>query len=185
MQARTKTQRCNKAACKKTENLVFYRYRIFLGGMDMSRHNELAKQNFINGMNCAQSVFCAFGDVHGFDADTAYRISSSFGGGIGRLREVCGALSGALMVMGMLEGGYPAGDGLAKAAHYKKIQSFAKAYGEEIGSIKCWKILGLDEGPSEPVPEAHTPEYLASRPCVRCVEAAAQLLDEFLEAREA
>ncbi len=150
----------------------------------MSRHSELAKQNFINGMNCAQSVFCAFADVHGFDADTAYRISSSFGGGIGRLREVCGALSGALMVMGLLEGGYPVSDGAAKAAHYKKIQVFASAYEKEIGSIKCWKILGLEEGPSEPVPEAHTPEYLAKRPCVRCVEAAARLLDAFIDEQQ-
>ena len=148
----------------------------------MSKHSQLARQNFINGMNCAQSVFCAFDDVHGFDADTAYRISSSFGGGIGRLREVCGALSGALMVMGMLEGGYPVSDGEAKAAHYKMIQEFAEKFRQEVGSIKCWQILGLPEGPSEPVPEYHTPEYLERRPCPRCVETAARILDEFLEA---
>lgn len=149
----------------------------------MSKHSELAKQNFINGQNCAQSVFTAFCDVHGFDPDTAYRISSSFGGGIGRLREVCGALSGALMVMGYVVGTYPTTDGEAKAAHYKMIQTFAKKFEAEAGSIKCWKILDLPEGPSEPLPEQHTPEYLAIRPCPRCVEIAARLLDEFLEER--
>ena len=149
----------------------------------MSYHSTIARDNFINGMNCAQSVFTAFSDVHGLDADTAYRVSSSFGGGIGRLREVCGALSGALMVIGWLEGVYPVTDGEAKAAHYKSIQEFAKKYENEIGSIKCWRILDLPEGPSEPVPEYHTPEYLASRPCPHCVEVAARLLDEYLEER--
>lgn len=147
----------------------------------MSRHSQTAKDNFINGQNCAQAVFSAFCDITGFDSDIAYRVSSSFGGGMGRLREVCGALSGALMVLGMLEGTYPVTDGEAKAEHYRKIQEIARRFEEEIGSIKCWKILGLPEGPSVPVPEYHTPEYLASRPCPGCVEAAARILDEFLD----
>lgn len=149
----------------------------------MSKRSQEAKDNFINGMNCAQAVFSAFGDVTGFDKETSYRISSSFGGGIGRLREVCGALSGALMVLGWLEGTYPVTDGEAKAEHYRMIQEIAKRFENEIGSIKCWKILGIPEGPSVPVPEYHTPEYLATRPCPGCVEAAARILDEFLEER--
>ena len=150
----------------------------------MSKHSEEAKLNFINGQNCAQAVFSAFSDITGFDKDAAYRLSSSFGGGIGRLREVCGALSGALMVLGWLEGTYPVTDGEAKAAHYRDIQEIARRFEAEAGSIKCWKILGIPEGPQEPVPEYHTPEYLAKRPCPRCCEIAARVLDEFLEERE-
>lgn len=146
----------------------------------MSIRSENAKQNFINGYNCAQSVFCACQDVTGLDELYAYCISSSFGGGMGRLREVCGALSAAFMVLGLLEGDYRPGDGESKSAHYRKVQEFARQFEEKIGSIKCWKILGLPEGPSEPLPEMHTPEYLAKRPCLRCIEAAAQIVDEYL-----
>lgn len=146
----------------------------------MIGHEKAAAANFIGGYNCAQSVFTAFCDVHGFDRETAARVSSSFGGGVGRLREICGALSGALMVLGCVEGGYEAGDIEAKAAHYRDIQEFARRFEKEIGSISCRSILGLPPGPSDPIPEAHSPQYLAMRPCLRCVETSARLLDEFL-----
>ena len=146
----------------------------------MTQHGNLAVSNFMGGFNCAQSVFTAFCDVHGLDRDTAARVSSSLGGGVGRLREICGALSGALMVIGCLEGGYDGGDIESKTAHYRDIQEFARRFEKEIGSIICRDILGLPPGPSDPVPEPHSPQYLASRPCPRCVETSARLLDAFL-----
>ena len=146
----------------------------------MMHHDTFAAANFMSGLNCAQSVFTAFCDVHGLDRDTAARVSSSLGGGVGRLREICGALTGALMVIGCLEGDYEGGDIEAKAAHYRDIQEFARRYEKEIGSISCRAILGLPPGPSDPTPEPHSPEYLLSRPCLRCVETGARLLDAFL-----
>lgn len=146
----------------------------------MINHAANAKQMFIDGYNCAQAVFCAFCDVHGMDMDEAARISSSFGGGMGRLREVCGALSGAFMVVGMLYGGYDVKDRAAKTRHYEIIQELAKKFQGEYGTLMCRGILGLPDGPSNPEPEVHTPEYLKTRPCPGCVEYAARILDEFL-----
>ena len=149
----------------------------------MGTHGQQAKQLFFDGYNCAQSVFCAFCDVHGMSLDEAARISSSFGGGMGRLREVCGALSGIFMVIGALYGGYAVTDRAAKTQHYTMIQELASKFRERYGTLLCRDILGLPEGPSDPEPEAHTPEYLAKRPCPGCVECAADILDEFLAAR--
>ena len=146
----------------------------------METHAEKAKALFLEGYNCAQSVFCAFGDVHGMDPDTARRVSSSLGGGMGRLREVCGALSGAFLVIGMLYGGYPGGDLEAKTRHYTMIQELASRFRESYGTILCRDILGLPPGPSDPRPEPHSPDYLARRPCPGCIARAAALLDEYL-----
>ena len=151
----------------------------------MKTHGEIAKQLFFDGYNCAQSVYCAICDVHGMTMEDAARLSSSFGGGMGRLREVCGALSGIFMVIGHLYGGYAPTDHEAKVAHYTMIQELAARFRAKYDTILCRDILGLPEGPSVPVPEAHTPEYLATRPCPGCVQAAADILDEFLKEQQA
>ena len=112
--------------------------------------------------------------------EEAARISSSFGGGMGRLREVCGALSGILMVVGELYGGYDVTDHDAKTRHYTIIQELAAKFRAHYGTLMCRDILGLPEGPSDPEPKAHTPDYLATRPCPGGVECASDILDEFL-----
>ena len=109
----------------------------------MGTHGEQAKQLFFDGYNCAQSVFCAFCDVHGMSLDEAARLSSSFGGGMGRLREVCGALSGIFMVIGALYGGYEVTDRAAKTQHYTMIQELASKFRERYGTLLCRDILGL------------------------------------------
>lgn len=151
----------------------------------MGFHGQKAKQLFFDGYNCAQSVFCAFCDVHGMSLDEAARLSSSFGGGMGRLREVCGALSGIFMVVGALYGGYEVTDRAAKTRHYTMIQELAAKFRAQYGTLMCHDILELSSWPSDPEPEAHTPEYLATRPCPGCVEYAADILDEFLAAHKA
>ena len=146
----------------------------------MGSFAEKAAGLFPQGYNCAQSVFCAFCGVHGMDLDTARRVSSSFGGGMGRLREVCGALSGAFMVIGMLYGGYDGHDIQAKAEHYRMVQGLAARFRETYGALTCREILHLPPGPSDPVPEPHDPARMAGRPCPGCIARAAELLEELL-----
>ena len=140
---------------------------------------EHAAELFASGYNCAQAVAMAFCDLTGLDETTAKKISSSFGGGIGRLREVCGAVSGMMMVLGCLYGyDDTVKNDSQKQAHYKNIQALAAKFREECGSIICREIL--KNPPSDPNPTPRTAEFYAKRPCARMVMTAARLLDEFI-----
>ncbi len=143
-------------------------------------HAQYAKELFYKGYNCSQSVFCAFCDVTGLDIDTAARMSSSFGGGMGRLREVCGTVSGALMVLGMVRGYSDPEDLRAKSDHYHLVQEFAARFREKNGSIVCRELLrGVEVKPGTE-PEARTPEYYNKRPCPQYVYEAARILEEMI-----
>ena len=144
-------------------------------------HKEKARNLFLNNCNCSQSVLCAFGDLTGLDERTALRLSSSFGGGMGRLREVCGALTGAFMVAGILYGYDDLEDKSLKTAHYERIQELAGSFEKENGSILCRELLGLLEKRSQPVPDDRTPDYYKERPCLRIVESAAEILDNYIK----
>lgn len=148
----------------------------------MTDHGALAAEYFANGYNCSQAVLLAFSDVTGLDEKTAAALSSSFGGGMGRMREVCGAVSGAFMVAGLLWGRYGPEDREAKAAHYELIQSLAARFKEKNGSILCRELLGLP-GASAPVPEERTADYYRRRPCGEYVRIAAEIIDEELKKR--
>ncbi len=143
-------------------------------------HAEEAKRLFMQGYNCSQAVFCAFCDLTGLDIDTAARLSSSFGGGIGRLREVCGTVSGALLALGLLRGYSDPADPEAKPAHYCLVREFARRFREKNDSIVCRELL--KDVPVTPggTPEARTPEFYARRPCLRLVGEAAEILDGLL-----
>ncbi len=142
-------------------------------------HSIKAGELFLGGCNCAQAVFLAFTDVTGLDTKTAAKISSSFGGGMGRMREVCGAVSGMLMVLGYLYGyDDTVQNDSQKQAHYKNIQALAGKFREECGSIICREIL--KNPPSDPNPTPRTAEFYAKRPCARMVMTAARLMDEFI-----
>lgn len=147
----------------------------------MTEHEKLAGELFAEkGYNCAQAVACAFADETGIDEKTLRALSASFGGGMGRMREVCGALTGAFMILGIRCGNYDLSDTQAKADHYARIQKFAAAFREECGSIFCRDI---QPNPStDPVPEERTEAYYKRRPCRAYVELAARLLDEWSEA---
>ena len=145
-------------------------------------YGEKAKALFKEqGYNCAQAVFIAFNDLTGMDEISAARFASSFGGGMGRLREVCGAVSGCFMVLGALMGPEDPKDNTAKMAHYAVIQEAAKRFKEENGSYICRELLGLAEGPSDPTPELRTEGYYKRRPCADYVEIAANITAEILE----
>ena len=149
----------------------------------MVNHVERAVQLFRSGYNCAQSVFVAFCDLTGFDERTAIRISSSFGGGMGRLREVCGAMSGALMVLGVLRAPDDPANQETKAAHYALVQDFAARFRARHSTIICRELLG-DQAGSGHVPEVRTAEYYAKRPCEDFIRSAAEIVEEMLTAEE-
>ena len=143
-------------------------------------HSILAGDLFLGGYNCSQSVAVAFCDVTGLDKDFTARMASSFGGGMGRQREVCGAVSGMLMVLGLLYGYDTPGDDVSKKHQYQDIQALCGAFREEVGSIICREIL--KNPPSDPTPSPRTAEYYAKRPCTRMVMTAARLMDEYIAA---
>ena len=109
----------------------------------MTQRGALAKEYFLKGYNCSQSVVMAFSDLIGMDEKTAVRLSTSFGGGIGRLREVCGTFSGVMIVFGIIYG-YDAASPTAKEdkiLHYARIQELARRFREKNGSIVCRELL--------------------------------------------
>ena len=143
-------------------------------------HGMKAAQLFLGGYNCAQSVAVAFCDVTGLEEDFAAKLASSFGGGMGRMREVCGAVSGMLMVAGLLYGYETPGDDVSKKEHYVRVQELAGKFREQVGSIVCREIL--KNPPSDPNPSPRTAEYYAKRPCARMVMLAGQILDAYIAA---
>ena len=146
-------------------------------------HSIIAEELFRGGCNCAQSTFCAFCDVMKMDKDAALRISSSFGGGMGRLREVCGALSGILMVCGVLYGYSDVTDPSLKAEHYALVQEVARRFREKHGTIICRELLSGIEVDSSPNPSARTEQFYRIRPCAMIVRSAAAILDEIIAER--
>ena len=150
-------------------------------------HSETARELFLKGYNCSQAVLCAFEDVTGLDRETAAKLASSFGGGMGRMREVCGCVSGALMVLGLARGyAVPepgsAGDDVheLKKNHYALVQEFAKRFREKNGSIICRELLtGVNTTPGCE-PEVRTDEYYKKRPCPDLAACAAKILDEII-----
>ena len=145
----------------------------------MIDHAKLAAKYFVEGYNCAQAVVLAFCDVTGLDEKTALRISSSFGGGMGRLREVCGACAGMFMVAGLLYG-YDELDDTRKKAHYQRIQDMAAAFREQHTTIRCSELLQHLSVTKDAAPSPRTAEYYKVRPCVRFVETAAEILDRYI-----
>lgn len=146
----------------------------------VSSHAELASELFRQGYNCSQAVFAAFSDVTGLDRETSLRLASSFGGGMGRMREICGVCSALFMVMGMKEGGYDPDDQAAKNRHYQEIQEIAGRFREQNGSLLCRELLASLHPSSTPESAPRTPDFYRQRPCLRFVETGAALLDEWL-----
>ena len=143
-------------------------------------HADKAEHLFTQGYNCAQAVFGAFAeDIH-LPIDLCMKLSSSFGGGMGRLREVCGACSGMFMAAGLLYGYSGPEEGAVKSAHYALIRNLADQFRAEHSSIVCREILGK-RAEIGGTPEKRTDEYYAARPCVRCVRSAARILEEYMK----
>lgn len=147
---------------------------------DAHIRGEAAFQYFTEGYNCAQSVTLAFADLVPVPRDTLCRMASSFGGGMGRLREVCGAVSAMFLITGLLYGYDTPESGDIKKEHYARIQTLAKRFEAEKKSIICRELLGLSEHRQDPAPEARTAQYYETRPCPELVCFAAELLSEYI-----
>lgn len=142
-----------------------------------------AEELFLKGYNCAQAVVGAFAKEMGMEFDAAVRLASSFGGGMGRLREVCGAVSGMFMAAGAICGYSEPKDMDAKKEHYERIQLLAARFKEETGSIICREMLGLPGKDNDPKPSERTEEYYKKRPCPKIVGLAAGILEGYLQER--
>lgn len=143
----------------------------------VKNHSQKAAELFVGGANCAQAVFVAFAEDCGINEEVAMRLSSSFGGGMGRLREVCGAVSGMFMVAGLLAGYTTTDPKEKKDGHYALIQELADEFKKEHETIICRDLLGNLGKSTSPVSDPRTAEYYKVRPCVKFVITAAEILD--------
>lgn len=134
-------------------------------------HDCKAKELFLQGLNCAQAVFCAYAEEYGVDRATAEKISCGLGGGVGRTREVCGAVTGASLVLGLRHGP-------DKAAVYPFVQKLCERFRNETGSTVCRELLAGTGASTGGAPEKRSEEYYKKRPCVELVALAAKLIEE-------
>jgi len=144
----------------------------------MSTKSDKAKELFKSGYNCSQSVLGVFCEELGMDFETAMRISLPFGGGMGRMREVCGTVSGMFMVAGLMLGDK---DPASKAEMYKKIQDLANRFKERNGSIICRELLEGIESSKSPIPSERTELYYKKRPCVELVGDAVEIFENYIK----
>ena len=143
----------------------------------MSEKSEKAKELFKQGYNCSQSVLGVFCEELGLDFETAVRISSSFGGGMGRMREVCGTVSGMFMAAG-LAFSTPDND---KAKQYKIVQELAQKFKDKNGSIICRELLQGIESSTSPTPSPRTETYYKKRPCIELVADCVEIFEQYLK----
>ena len=149
-------------------------------GKIMSK-KDIAIALFEEGFNCAQAVSAAFCEETGMSKDAMVKLASGFGGGFGRLREVCGAVSGMVIVANILYGYESPTDNEAKMNYYKDIQSIILEFKARNGAYVCGQLLNLPENDGKsPVPEARTAEYYKKRPCKELVGEAADILEKFI-----
>lgn len=155
----------------------------------MKSRKEKAMELFMKGYNCSQSVVLAYADVLGLDWDAAAKMSASFGGGMARLRQVCGTMSGIAMVAGCLTGTSDPKNAQQKKENYEIVQKLAAEFERRNGSIICRELLGLDTDRSSvgagyqngATPEPRTEEYYKKRPCKNLVGEACEILESCFE----
>lgn len=144
-------------------------------------HAEKARDLFLEGYSCSQSVMLAYCDITGIDEKTAALLASSFGGGMGRMREVCGAVSGMFMAAGLIFGYSDPKATAEKAAHYARVQELAKRFKERNTTIICRDILGKIAEDKSFIPQERNEKYYSSRPCAKMVYDAAEILEQYIE----
>ena len=150
----------------------------------LSARVEQAVDNFMQGYGCCQSVVAAFADLYGMDDLTAKRVGAGFGGGVGRLRMMCGAVSGLVILAGLDCGQTEGADREGKSACYKVVQELLARFKEQNGSVVCAELLGLkgyEKAHSSYVASERTAEYYKTRPCAAKVECAARIFAEYLD----
>jgi C_GCAxxG_C_C family probable redox protein len=152
--------------------------------VNIEQRSKRARELFLGGYNCAQAVFIAYCDVAAMSEEMAATVAAPFGGGMGRLREVCGAVSGMTMVAGFLNPNAQPNDNDNKKRLYSLVQSLAEEFRTENGAIVCRELLGLAQQKDDPTPSPRTGEYYKRRPCADYVEIAARIVGEKINAME-
>lgn len=143
---------------------------------------EKARDYFLQGFNCSQSVFCAFADRFGIDEETAKKVAAGLGGGVGRMREVCGAVSASAMVLGSICAATEGSDEDSKKKNYELVREFSERFTEMHSSVVCRDLLKMDvKMENTAKPDDRTAEYYRKRPCLKVVEDAAEILEEMLK----
>lgn len=143
-------------------------------------HADRAEELFRSGYNCSQSVFAAFADEAGMTVEEAAQLASPFGAGFGKLREVCGAVSGMTLIAGKLKGYSDPEDYEGKKALYALIREMCSEFENRQGSLICRELLGLEKGEDIGEPAVRTEEYYRSRPCVGACRTAAEIAEKML-----
>ena len=141
---------------------------------------EQAVEAFLGGCNCAQAVFSTYADLFGIDRRTAMNLTNSMGGGISRLREVCGTVSAMALLAGLAEGDVDPGDLKAREKVYQRTRDLTTKFEEENGSLICRELLGILGREQSARPSERTPEYYKKRPCAKFVACAAKIIEEDL-----
>ena len=160
--------------------------RMKITNQELDERVARAVDNFMQGYGCCQSVVAAFADLYGMDDIMAKRIAAGFGGGVGRMRMMCGAVSGIVMLVGLDCGQTEGSDREGKSACYKVVQELLARSQAENGSLICAEILGLkghEKAPNSYVASARTAEYYKVRPCAAKVESAARIFADYLKAK--
>ena len=148
---------------------------------EIQKRVERAKELFHQGFNCSQAVFAACADIYGIEDEAlALRLAASFGGGIGRMRQTCGAACGMFLLAGLQNGSAIPGDAEGKKNNYTLVQDLAAKFKDENGSLICAELLGIAPKPQTPTPEARTEAYYQKRPCVEMVASAVRMYLESL-----
>ena len=145
----------------------------------MGQYTEKSKELFLQGYNCAQAIAGGFSEAVGLNFETAIQIASSFGGGMGGMREVCGALSGAFVILGAKYGYTSPTDAMAKSSHYKLISETGEKFKEKWGTILCRDLMKKLAEEKQAILSGKPEEY-KSRPCLIIVEDVAKILEEIL-----
>ena len=148
---------------------------------EIEKRVERAKALFKQGFNCSQAVCAACADLYGMDEPTALRVAASFGGGIGRMRQTCGAACGMFILAGLENGSAIPGDAEGKKQNYVLVQDLAAKFKAETGSLICAELLGIAPKPQNPTPDPRTEAYYQTRPCVEMVATAVRI---FLENKQ-
>lgn len=146
----------------------------------MQSRVDKAVETFEAGFSCAQAVFVTYADLFGMDKETALKLASPMGGGIGRMREVCGAVSAMALLAGLKDGNTDPADEEGRERIYLLVREMSDRFRDENGSIICRELLGIKTREQSAKPDVRTQEYYESRPCSRLVASAAKLVEEIL-----
>ena len=152
----------------------------FFKRYDMSK-GDIAYDNFLSGLSCTQSVLCAFSEETGLDEESSMKIAMPFGGGMGRMRLTCGAVTGMVMAYGLIFSPFTPPTREEKAAHYAAVRDLSERFSSKTGSVICAELLGLKKAEESYVPEERTEEYYKKRPCPELCRLAANILEDYIK----